>query len=89
MCKKLSKEEFISKLKKAHELEIKKRKLLEEIFQDYSFEHILLEDDSGNNLEDGILCFVNYGDQPMSGSLEEYWNLYSKGLGALEGVRNG
>lgn len=27
MCKKLSKEEFISKLKKAHELEIKKRKL--------------------------------------------------------------
>ena len=46
MCKKLSKEEFISKLKKAHELEIKKRKLLDEIFRDYSFEHILLEDDS-------------------------------------------
>lgn len=89
MCKKLSKEEFISKLKKAHELEIKKRKLLDEIFQDYSFEHILLEDDSGNNLEDGILCFVNYGDKPMSGSLEEYWDLYSKELGSLEGVRNG
>lgn len=39
----LSKEDFMSKLKEARELAIIQRGLLEDIFGDYTFEHIPFE----------------------------------------------
>lgn len=85
----LSKEDFLGKLKEVWQLELKKEKLAEEIFEDYSFEHIPFQAENSDNLEEALQCYMHYGELPMSGNLEDFWKAYSKALGSLEGVRNG
>lgn len=85
----LSKEDFMGKLEKVRKLEIEKKRLVEEILEDYSFEHIPFQAENSDNLEEALQCYMHYGELPMSGNLEDFWKAYSKALGSLEGVRNG
>lgn len=80
----LTKEEFLSKLQEARELVIIQRGLLEDIFGDYTFEHIPFEAQNSGNLGEAIQCYVKYGEEPMSGNIEEFWEVYSKAVSSLE-----
>lgn len=80
----LTKEEFLSKLQEVRELAIIQRGLLEDIFGDYTFEHIPFEAQNSGNLGEAIQCYVKYGEEPMSGNIEEFWEVYSKAVSSLE-----
>lgn len=80
----LTKEEFLSKLQEARELAIIQRGLLEDIFGDYAFEHIPFEAQNSGNLEEAIQCYVKYGEEPVSGNVEEFWEVYSREVSSLE-----
>lgn len=80
----LTKEDFMSKLKEARELAIIQRGLLEDIFGDYTFEHVLFEAQNSGNLEEAIQCYVKYDEEPVSGNIEEFWEVYSREVTALE-----
>ena len=80
----LSKEDFMSKLKEARELAIIQRGLLEDIFGDYTFEHIPFEAQNVGNLEEALQCYVSYGEFPESGNLEDFWEAYSRAVSSLE-----
>ena len=37
-----------------------------------------------SNLDEAIQCYVNYGELPVSGDIEEFWEVYSREVSALE-----
>lgn len=74
----LSKEDFLGKLKEVWQLELKKKKLAEEILEDYSFEHVPFAAENSDNLEDALQCYMHYGELPMSGNIEDFWKAYSE-----------
>lgn len=80
----LTKEEFLSKLQEARELTIIKQGLVDDILQGYTFEHIPFEAQNADNLEEAIQCYVNYGEEPISGNLVDFWKAYSKAVSSLE-----
>lgn len=42
-----------------------------------------------SNLDEAIQCYVNYGELPVSGDIEEFWESYSKAVSSLEEAQNG
>jgi len=80
----LTKEEFMSKLQEARRLEVKKKELVGDIFEDYTFENIPFEAEDADNFGDAIECYIQYGEFPMSGKLEEFWEVYSREVSSLE-----
>lgn len=80
----LIKDEFMSKLREARELTIIRQGLIEDIFKDYSFEDVTFKAQNAGNLEEALQCYVNYGEFPESGNLEDFWEAYSKAVSSLE-----
>ena len=44
----------------------------------------LFEAQNSGNLEEAIQCYVKYGEEPVSGNIEEFWEVYSREVTALE-----
>jgi hypothetical protein len=80
----LTKEDFMSKLNEARRLTISKNILMGSILGNYDFGHVLFEADNSGNLEEALQCYVNYGEFPESGNLEDFWKAYSKAVSSLE-----
>lgn len=80
----LTKEAFMSKLKEARRLSIAKNVLMGSILGSYDFENVPFEADNAGNLEEALQCYVNYGEFPESGNLEDFWEVYSKAVSSLE-----
>lgn len=81
----LTKRQFMSKLEKARELEIKKQKLKDEILQDYELSVVPFDEAvDSDNLEEAILCYVDYGETPMSDNVEDFWEAYRKAVKKIE-----
>lgn len=80
----LTKEEFLSKLKEARELTVIRQGLIEDIFGDYSFEDVTFKALDASNLDEAIQCYVNYGELPVSGNFEDFWEAYSEAVSSLE-----
>ena len=74
----------MSKLEKMRELELKKQKLQSEILQDYPLEDIPFEAINSDNLQHAILCYVDYGETPMSENMEDFWEAYRKAVKGIE-----
>ena len=74
----------MSKLEKARELELKKQKLQTEILQDYPLEDIPFQASNSTNLQDALLCYVDYGETPMSDNVEDFWEVYRKAVKKIE-----
>ena len=70
----------MSKLEKARELELKKQKVKAEILQDYPLKDIPFEAINSENLQDALLCYMDYGETPMSDNVEDFWVAYLKGF---------
>lgn len=80
----LTKRQFMSKLEKARELELKKQKLQAEILQDYPLKDIPFEAINSENLQDALLCYMEYGETPMSDNVEDFWEAYRKAVKKIE-----
>lgn len=80
----LSKEDFLSKLKEARRLELAQSVLMGSILGNHSLEKVPFEAQNAGNLEEALQCYVNYGEFPESGNLEDFWDAYSKAVSALE-----
>ena len=80
----LTKEDFMSKLKEARRLELAQSVLVGSIFGNYDFGHVPFEADNSGNLEEALQCYVNYGEFPESGNLEDLWEAYSRAVSSLE-----
>lgn len=80
----LTKEAFMSKLQESRELTIIRQGLIEDIFKDYSFEDVTFKAQDASNLDEALQCYVNYGEFPESGNLEDFWEAYSKAVSSLE-----
>lgn len=80
----LTKEEFLSKLQEARELTVIRQGLIDDIFGDYNFENVTFKALDASNLDESIQCYVNYGELPVSGNIEEFWEAYSKAVSSLE-----
>ena len=76
----LKKNDFIQKLKEArsHQLMIDRR--MGEIFRDYNFEDVHFRADNSDNLAEAINCYIHYGELPLSGNIEDFWNAYKKAV---------
>ena len=74
----------MSKLQEACELTIIRQGLIEDIFKDYSFEDVTIKAQDASNLDEAIQYYVNYGELPVSGDIEEFWEVYSREVSALE-----
>lgn len=74
----------MSKLKEARRLEIAKRVVLGSILGRYDLEQVPFEAQNSGNLEEAIQCYVKYGEEPVSGNIEEFWEVYSREVTALE-----
>ena len=74
----------MSKLKEARRLEIAKRVVLGSILGRYDLEQVPFESQDAGNLDEAIQCYVNYGEFPVSGNLEDFWEAYSKAVSSLE-----
>lgn len=83
----LTKRQFMSKLEKARELELKKQKLQAEILQDYPLEDIHFEAINSENLKDALLCYMDYGETPMSDNIEDFWEAYCKAVKKIKAKR--
>lgn len=44
----------------------------------------LLKLKNAGNLEEALQCYVNYGEFPESGNLEDFWEAYSRAVSSLE-----
>lgn len=82
----LTKEAFMSKLKDARRLSIAKNVRMGSILGNYDFGNVPFEADNTGNLEEALQCYVNYGEFPESGNLEDFWEAYSKVVSSLEEV---
>lgn len=82
----LTKEAFMSKLKEARRLTIAKNVLMGSILGNYDFGNVPFEAENAGNLEEALQCYVNYGEFPESGNLEDFWEAYSKAVSSLEEV---
>lgn len=80
----LSKEDFLSKLKEARRLEIAQGVLMGSILSNHDFGNVPFEAQNAGNLEEALQCYVNYGEFPESGNLEDFWEAYSKAVSSLE-----
>ena len=80
----LTKEEFLSKLREARRLELNKKELIGDIFGEYTFEDIPFKAENADRFGDAIECYIQYGEKPISGLLEEFWEVYSREVTALE-----
>lgn len=80
----LTKEEFLSKLQEARELTVIRQGLIDDIFGDYDFEDVTFKALDASNLDEAIQCYVNYGELPVSGNLEDFWEAYNKAVSSLE-----
>ena len=80
----LIKEEFLSKLQEARELTIIRQGLINDIFGGYDFENVTFKALDASNLNEAIQCYVNYGELPVSGNVEEFCEAYSKEVSSLE-----
>ena len=80
----LSKEDFLSKLKEARRLEIAQSVLMGSILSNHDFGNVTFEAQNAGNLEEALQCYVNYGEFPESGNLEDFWEAYSKAVSSLE-----
>ena len=80
----LTKEDFMSKLNEARRLTIAKNILMGSILGNYDFGHVLFEADNSGNLEEALQCYVKYGEEPVSGNIEEFWEVYSREVSSLE-----
>lgn len=74
----------MSKLEKARELELKKQKLQSEILQDHPLEDIPFKASNSTNLQDALLCYIDYGETPMSDNIEDFWEAYRKAVKEIE-----
>ena len=81
----LSKEDFMSKLKEARRLTIAKNILMGSILGSYNFADVPFDAQNAGNLEEALQCYVNYGEFPESGNLEDFWEAYSKAVSSLKG----
>lgn len=77
----------MSKLKKARRLELAQSVLMGSILGNHDFGDVPFEAQNADNLEEALQCYVNYGEFPESGNLEDFWEAYSKAVSSLEGVR--
>ena len=59
----LIKDEFMSKLREARELTIIRQGLIEDV---------TFKAQDASNLDEAIQCYVNYGELPVSGDIEEF-----------------
>ena len=80
----LTKEEFLSKLQESREHTVIRQGLIDDIFGDYDFENVTFKALDASNLDEAIQCYVNYGELPVSGDIEEFWEAYSKEVSSLE-----
>ena len=80
----LTKEDFMSKLKEARRLTIAKNILMKSILGNYDFGDVPFEAQNAGNLEEALQCYVNYGEFPEPGNLEEFWEAYSRAVSSLE-----
>ena len=74
----------MSKLKEARRLELAKSVILGSILSNYDLEQVPFEAQDADNLEEAIQCYVSYGEFPVSGNLEDFWEAYSKAVISLE-----
>lgn len=80
----LTKEAFMSKLKEARGLELAQSVLMGSILGNHDFWDVPFEAQNADNLEEALQCYVNYGEFPESGNLEDFWEAYSKAVSSLE-----
>ena len=80
----LTKEDFMSKLKEARRLELAQSVLMGSILSNYDFGDVPFEAQNSGNLEEAIQCYVKYGEEPVSGNIEEFWEAYSRAVSSLE-----
>lgn len=73
----LTKNEFYKKLKEARACQLLIERRLSEIFGfGNNFEDIPFQGDNSDNLDEAIQCYIHYGEMPMSGDLDDFWNSY-------------
>lgn len=80
----LTKEAFMSNLKEARRLELAQSVLMGSILGNHDFGDVPFEAQNADNLEEALQCYVNYGEFPESGNLEDFWEAYSKAVSSLE-----
>ena len=85
----LTKEAFMSKLKEARRLELAQSVLMGSSRGKHDFGDVPFEAQNSGNLEEALQCYVNYGEFPESGNLEDFWEAYSKAVSSLEEAQNG
>lgn len=74
----------MSKLKEARRLELAQSVLMGSILGNYDFGDVPFEAQNAGNLEKALQCYVNYGEFPESGNLEDFWEAYSRAVSSLE-----
>ena len=74
----LTKNEFLKKLKEARASQLLIERRIQEIFQNYNLESIPFSADNSSNLDETIQFYINYGEMPASGNLDDFWKSYKK-----------
>lgn len=74
----MTKKEFFTKLKNARSRMKLVERLELELLDGFDLEDVPFKGTNSTNLEEAISCYIFYGELPLSGKLEDFWEVYKK-----------
>lgn len=74
----ISKQEFFRKLKQVRKKTEEVNALTRELIDVDGIEDVYFGADNAFNLEEAIQCYIQYGEKPISGNIDDFWTPYRK-----------
>ncbi|MBF0778160.1 hypothetical protein [Streptococcus cuniculi] len=76
----MTKKEFFAKLKNARSRMKLVQRLESELLDGLDLEDVPFCGTNSTNLQNAISCYIHYGELPLSGKLEDFWEPYKKAV---------
>lgn len=76
----MTKKEFFTKLKNARSRQKLVDRLEAELLDNLDLEDVPFCGTNSTNLQNAISCYIHYGEPPLFGKLEDFWEAYKKAL---------
>lgn len=83
---KLTENKFLSTLEKARRLSVESQKLIDSLLNNPNLENdlesVFFQGTNETNLASCLMCYVMYGEEPLSRNMRDFWLTYKNQLKA-------